>query len=75
MDNQTTLQKLNEKVSAIMQQFHYLKAENETLRNEVVTLKAESEVKNQEITKLNELNTAKDLEIEEIVEKIESIMA
>ena len=75
MENQTTLQRLNEKVSAIMKQFHYLKAENETLRNEVVTLKAQSEVKNQEIEKLNELNTMKDLEIEEIVDKIESMMA
>lgn len=74
MENQTTLEKLNEKVSAIMQQYHYLKVENERLRNEVVTLKSESEVKNQEIEKLNEMNVAKDLEIEEIVEKIESIM-
>lgn len=75
MENQTTLQRLNEKVSAIMQQFHYLKSENETLRIEIVTLKSQSEMKNHEIEKLNELNIMKDLEIEEIVDKIESMMA
>ena len=63
MDNQTTLQKLNEKVLTMLQQYHSLKGENEMLRTELVTLKAEGEVKSQ-----------KDLEIEEIVEKIESIM-
>ncbi len=74
MQNQTTLEKLNEKVSSILQQYHSLKGENETLRTEVVTLKSESEIKNQEIEKLIEQNAMKDLEIEEIVEKIESIM-
>ena len=74
MQNQTTLEKLNEKVSAILSQYHSLKAENELLRVEVITLKGESEIKNQEIQKLTEQNVMKDLEIEEIVEKIESIL-
>ncbi len=74
MDNQTSLEKLNEKISNILQQYNSLKSENELLRTQVVTLKSESEIKNQEIEKLIEQNTKKDLEIEEIVEKIESIM-
>ena len=74
MQDQTTLEKLNEKVSNILQRYHSLKGENEMLRNELVTLKGEREIKNQEIEKLIEQNTQKDLEIEEIVEKIESIM-
>jgi len=74
MDNQTTLEKLSDKVSLILQQYHSIKGENEVLRTELVTLKAENEIKNQEIEKLTEQNTIKDLEIEEIVSKIESII-
>ena len=74
MENRTTLEKLSDKVSQILQQYHSLKGESEVLRNELVTLKAESEMKSQEIEKLIEDNTMKDLEIEEIVNKIESIL-
>lgn len=74
MQNQTTLEILNEKVSNILQNYHSLKGEAERLRTELVTLKGETEIKNQEIEKLIEQNIQKDLEIEEIVEKIESIM-
>ena len=74
MDNLTTLEKLNEKVSQILQQYHSLKAENELIRTELVTLKAEREIKDQEIEKLSEQNIMKDIEIEEIVNKIESIL-
>ena len=74
MDNQTTLEKLNEKVSAILKHYHTLKGENELLRTEIVTLRAQGEVKNQELEKLIQQNVQKDLEIEEIVDKIESIM-
>lgn len=74
MDNQTTLNKLSEKVSQILQEYHSLKGENEMMRNEIVTLKADCELKNQEIEKLIEENAKKDIEIEEIVNKIESIL-
>ncbi len=74
MDKQTTLEKLSEKVSEILGQFHSLKSENESLRTEVVTLKAEKEVKDREIEGLTEENILKDIEIEEIVTKIESIL-
>ncbi len=74
MQNQTTLEKLNDKVSAIIQQYNSSKEELERLRMEVVTLKSEREIKNQEIEKLIETNIQKDLEIEAIVDKIESMM-
>jgi len=74
MDNQSNLEKLNEKVSQILQQYHSLKGENEMIRSELITLKAEREIKDQEIEKLSEQNVMKDLEIEEIVNKIESIL-
>lgn len=74
MENQTTLAKLNDKVSNILERYNSLKTENEKLRIELITLKGESEIKNQEIEKLREQNTLKDLEIEEIVEKIEAML-
>ncbi|MDA3908701.1 MAG: hypothetical protein PF437_06405 [Sulfurimonas sp.] len=74
MQNQTNLDKLNEKVSQILENYNTLKEDNKTFRIEIVTLKAENEAKNIEIEKLTEANVMKDLEIEEIVEKIESIL-
>ena len=74
MQEQTSLEKLSEKVSQILQQYHSLKGENEMIRNELITLKAERELKDQEIEKLNEENAMKDLEIEEIVSKIENLL-
>jgi transcriptional regulator NrdR family protein len=74
MQNQTTLEKLDEKVSYILSKYHELKNENETIRNELITLEAQREIQDQEIDKLTEQNIMKDLEIEEIVNKIESIL-
>jgi len=74
MENQTTLEKLNESVTQLVDKYNALKNENEMIRNELTTLKAESAIKNQEIEKLTDQNTMKDLEIEEIVNKIESIL-
>jgi len=74
MQNQTNLDKLNDRVTQILQNFNTLKEENKNFRIEMVTLKAENEAKTLEIEKLTEANVMKDLEIEEIVEKIESIL-
>ena len=74
MQNQTTLEKLSEKVSHILQHYNSLKGENEMIRTELMTLKAQREIKDLEIEKLVEQNAQKDLEIEEIVNKIESIL-
>jgi chromosome segregation ATPase len=74
MENQTALERLDERITQILQKCEDLKHENETLRNELVTAKAEGEIKDAEIEKLLEENSKKDLEIEEIVNKIESIL-
>lgn len=74
MDNQTTLEKLSEKITQIIQRYDALKNENEAMRNELVTLKSEKEIKDHEIARLSEENALKDIEIEEIVSKIESIL-
>ncbi|MCF6331424.1 MAG: hypothetical protein L3I99_07775 [Sulfurimonas sp.] len=74
MQNQTNLEKLNTKVSQILQQFHAMKAENDMLRTEIITLKSQKELTNQELEKLIHENSQKDAEIEEIANKIESII-
>ena len=74
MQDKTNLDKLSERVSQILQEYNSLKSENETLRNGQITLKAQSELQDTEIEKLREENRMKDLEIEEIVNKIESIL-
>ncbi len=74
MENQTTLEKLGDKVSQVLEQYHSLKDDNEALRNEIVTLKSSLELKNQELNRLSDDNAMKDLEIEDIVSKIESIL-
>jgi len=74
MENQTALEKLDQKIDYILQKCEDLKNDNEVLRNEVVRLKAEKEIKDAEIEKLMDENSMKDLEIEEIVNKIENIL-
>ena len=74
MQDKTNLDKLSERVSQILQEYNSLKSENETLRNGQITSKAQSELQYTEIEKLREENRMKDLEIEEIVNKIESIL-
>lgn len=74
VEEKTIIDKLGDKVTQILQEYHSLKGENELMRNELVALKAEKEIKDQEIEKLTEENAMKDLEIEEIVSKIENIL-
>ena len=74
MDNQSSLEKLSEKVSQILHINNSNREEIEMLRTEVMTLKAESELKNNEIDRLVEENLIKDIEIEEIVKKIDTIL-
>ena len=65
MDNQSSLEKLSERVSQIVQQYHSLKGETEMMRKEIVTLKAEKERKDQEIERLSEEKAIKEIEKEE----------
>jgi predicted nucleic acid-binding Zn-ribbon protein len=73
--NRTTIQKLDDKISSLLQNHSTLKEENEQLRLEIASLKAQSENKDQEIARLEHQNSQKDLEIDEIVKKIESVIA
>lgn len=74
MEEQTTLQKLSERVTQIVEQYDSMKNEIEALRTETVTLRSANEAKDAEINRLTEENGMKELEIEEIVNKIESIL-
>jgi chromosome segregation ATPase len=74
MENMTALEKLDAKVSQLLQKCDALSQENEMMRSELVTIKAEKEIKDAEIERLVEENSRKDLEIEEIVAKIETIL-
>jgi FtsZ-binding cell division protein ZapB len=68
------LDKLSSKVTEMIHQYGVFKEENEHLRNELMTLKAERGIKDQEIARLVQENAHKDMEIEEIVNKIESML-
>lgn len=74
MDNRTSLEKLSDQVSQILQTNSSLKEEVGVLRNELMTLKAEKELTKTEMDRLVEENLRKDIEIEEIVNKIEMIL-
>ena len=54
MENKTTLEKLSDKISTLLAQFHSLKSENEMLRSELAALKHEREEKDASIQKLIE---------------------
>jgi cell division protein FtsB len=74
MENQTSLEKLNQKISQILGEYNSLKEQNELFRVENMTLKTQNEAKDAEIAKLEDENIQKDIEIEEIVQKIESMI-
>ncbi|MBN2896619.1 MAG: hypothetical protein JXK05_12095 [Campylobacterales bacterium] len=68
MDERTPLERLSEKVGVAMERLNNQNAELNHLRGEM-------ESKNHEINKLREELALKDMEIEEIVSKIESMLA
>ena len=70
----SVLDKLGGKVSQIMQQLQSLKEENEVLKNDLMHQKAQNEAYRNRIDVLENDNAAKEREIEEIVNKIESIL-
>jgi len=74
MEEQSILDKLGEKVSQILQQYHDLQGENEVLNSEVAELKEQNEIYAGQVDKLEDDIAEKDMEIEEIVNKIESIL-
>jgi chromosome segregation ATPase len=74
MQNETALERLNTKISQLLQKCEDLQETNEVLRGELVALKAQKELKDREIERLVEENNKKEREIEEVVARIESIL-
>ncbi len=74
MEELTLLEKLDQKVMSMITTYSYQKDEIQMLRQELVALKAQSAIKDQEIQKLSDENNKKDIEIENIVNKIESLL-
>jgi SMC interacting uncharacterized protein involved in chromosome segregation len=68
------IEKLNEKVAALLDKYNALKSELIQAKNELSALREGESEKDQLIKQLQEENAMKDLEIEEIVNKIESIL-
>lgn len=73
-NTKSLLDKLGGKVSDVMQQMQSLKTENERLMGELKTHQAQNDAYKAQVEKLEAENAAKDREIEEIVNKIESIL-
>jgi predicted nucleic acid-binding Zn-ribbon protein len=65
---------LSDKINDLLAKYEELKAQNESLRNEIVSVKAQNEAKDAQIAKLQEELRAKELESEDIFEKIEEVL-
>ncbi len=74
MEELSVMDRLSEKVSQILQQYHELQSENEVLQGEMAGIREENEAYISQITQLEEEISGKEQEIEEIVNKIESIL-
>jgi len=74
VQGQSLLDKLSGKVSQVMQQLQVLKEENEILKRDFTNLQTQVETYKKQIELLEAENVSKEREIEEIVNKIESIL-
>lgn len=77
MDNTqapNVLDKLGGKVTQVVAELRSLREENETLKNDLMSSRAQNEASKAHIDRLEADNAAKEREIEEIVNKIESIL-
>jgi FtsZ-binding cell division protein ZapB len=71
---QNVLDRLGGKVSQVMVQLQALREENEVLKNDLRVQQDQNEAYRGRIERLEADNAAKEREIEEIVNKIESIL-
>ncbi len=74
MEHLDLMEKLNEKIEAMVVRYQELAQENEALRRDLVTCKAASEEKDKEIEHLRDELAMKNMEIDEIIKKIESLV-
>ncbi len=74
MQESTTLEKLSQKVSQMLRNYDELRMENLELKEQVELLASENITKDASVTQMQDELIEKDREIEEIVNKIESIL-
>ena len=74
MQESTTLEKLSQKVSQMLRNYDELRMENAQLKENVELLELDLTAKSAAVTQMQDELTQKDREIDEIVNKIESIL-
>jgi len=74
MQESTTLEKLSQKVSQMLRNYDELRMENAQLKEDVELLELDLTAKDASVAQLQEELIQKDREIDEIVNKIESIL-
>ena len=74
MQESTTLEKLSQKVSQMLRNYDELRMQNAQLKENVELLELDLTGKDAAVTQMQEELMQKDREIEEIVNKIESIL-
>jgi len=74
MQESTTLEKLSQKVNQMLRNYDELCIENIQLKEQVELLASENITKDASVTQMQDELIEKDREIEEIVNKIESIL-
>ena len=74
MQESTTLEKLSQKVSQMLRNYDELRMENVQLKESIERMELDKVSKEATVIQLQDELTEKDREIEEIVNKIESIL-
>ena len=74
MHESTTLEKLNQKVSQMLRNYDELRMENTQLKENLEHMELDCSAKAAMVTQMQDELIEKDREIEEIVNKIESIL-
>jgi regulator of replication initiation timing len=74
MQESTTLEKLSQKVSQMLRNYDELRMENVQLKESIERMELDKRANEASVTQLQDELIEKDREIEEIVNKIESIL-
>ncbi len=74
MEESSTLEKLSQKVSQMLHRYDELRMENVQLKEKVELMELDNASKEATVTRMQDELLEKDREIEEIVNKIESIL-
>ena len=74
MQEPTTLEKLSQKVSQMLRNYDELRMENAQLKESIERMELDKRANEASVTQLQDELIEKDREIEEIVNKIESIL-